>query len=208
MHFRLSRTVAYGLVDRFRMCDEFTSMENLVGRLKVTAEKHILCFLWFVGHESASYRDVADRFGITISTLYHVISRVTQFFMSLAPNYIKYPSAHEKLETATFYEERKGFPGIISNKLTLIYLTFIYFIFSLLHSNASLIYDISSPGAIYGSYVRIDKLIEDPDSYINRKQYFSLHMQGIVNHKMKFIDIFVGYPGSVHDARVSKLTNI
>ncbi|XP_014477038.1 PREDICTED: uncharacterized protein LOC106745700 isoform X2 [Dinoponera quadriceps] len=173
MHFRLSRTVAYGLVDRFRMCDEFTSMENLVGRLKVTAEKHILCFLWFVGHESASYRDVADRFGITISTLYHVISRVTQFFMSLAPNYIKYPSAHEKLETATFYEERKGFPG-----------------------------------AIYGSYVRIDKLIEDPDSYINRKQYFSLHMQGIVNHKMKFIDIFVGYPGSVHDARVSKLTNI
>ncbi|XP_014477039.1 PREDICTED: uncharacterized protein LOC106745700 isoform X3 [Dinoponera quadriceps] len=29
MHFRLSRTVAYGLVDRFRMCDEFTSMENL-----------------------------------------------------------------------------------------------------------------------------------------------------------------------------------
>lgn len=59
-------------------------------------------------------------------------------------------------------------------------------------------------GSIDGSHVRIDKPIEDPDSYINRKQYFSLQMQCTVNHKMKFIDIFVGYPGSVHDARVFK----
>ncbi|XP_018305832.1 putative nuclease HARBI1, partial [Mycetomoellerius zeteki] len=43
---------------------------------------------------------------------------------------------------------------------------------------------------------------EDPDSYINRKQYFSIQLQGVVNHQRKFIDVFVGYPGSVHDARV------
>ncbi|XP_024875548.1 protein ALP1-like [Temnothorax curvispinosus] len=57
-------------------------------------------------------------------------------------------------------------------------------------------------GAIDGSHIRVDKPIEDPNSYINRKQYFSLHLQGVVNHNMKFIDVFVGYPGSVHDARV------
>jgi len=71
-----------------------------------------------------------------------------------------------------------------------------------------LIYDILSPGAIDGSHVRIDKPVEDPDSYINRKQYFSLHIQGTVNHKMKFIDVFVGYPGSVHDARVFRNSSI
>lgn len=29
-------------------------------------------------------------------------------------------------------------------------------------------------------------------------------MQGTVDHKMKFLDVFIGYPGSVHDARVFK----
>lgn len=79
-----------------------------------------MCFLWFVGHESASYRDVADRFGITISTLYNIINRVTDFIMSLAPNIIKYPTLTEKQETATFFEEKKGFPNIIGNIVTFI----------------------------------------------------------------------------------------
>ena len=35
-------------------------------------KKHIITFLWYIGHENADYRD-ADRFGITISTLYNVI---------------------------------------------------------------------------------------------------------------------------------------
>jgi len=59
-------------------------------------------------------------------------------------------------------------------------------------------------GAIDGTHIRIDKPVDDPDSYINRKQYFSLHIQGTVNHQMKFMDVFIGYPGSVHDARVFK----
>ncbi|XP_025155207.1 protein ALP1-like isoform X1 [Harpegnathos saltator] len=59
-------------------------------------------------------------------------------------------------------------------------------------------------GAIDGSHIRIDKPTEDPNSYINRKQYFSLYIQGVANHNMKFLDVFVGYPGSVHDTRVFK----
>ncbi|XP_032688007.1 putative nuclease HARBI1 [Odontomachus brunneus] len=170
MHFRLSRQVAYSLMEQFAVSDIFISIDNPRGHPKITAEKHILCYLWFVGHESASYRDVADRFGVTISSLYQIISRVTAFILSLAPRIIKYPSLVEKQEIAAFYEEEKGFPGII--------------------------------GAIDGTHIRINKPIEDPDSYINRKQYFSLHIQGTVNHKMKFMDVFIGYPGSVHDARV------
>ncbi|XP_067212841.1 uncharacterized protein [Linepithema humile] len=63
-------------------------------------------------------------------------------------------------------------------------------------------------GAIDGSHIRIDKPVEDANSYINRKQYFSIHVQGTVNHNLKFIDIFVGYPGSVYDARVLKNSSI
>jgi len=57
-------------------------------------------------------------------------------------------------------------------------------------------------GSIDGSHICIDKPSEDPVAYINRKHYFSVHMQGVVNDEKKFIDIFMGYPGSVHDARV------
>ncbi|XP_046389192.1 putative nuclease HARBI1 [Ischnura elegans] len=57
-------------------------------------------------------------------------------------------------------------------------------------------------GLIDGSHIRIDKPDEDPESYINRKKYFSIQLQAVVNEKGKFIDVFTGYPGSVHDARV------
>lgn len=57
-------------------------------------------------------------------------------------------------------------------------------------------------GAVDGTHIQIDKPTQDHDSYVNRKQYFSIHVQGVVDHKLKFLDVFVGYPGSVHDARV------
>lgn len=167
--------------------------------LKITAEKHILCFLWFVGHESGSYRDVADRFGVAISTLYNIITRVTEFIMTLAPNIIKYPTQEEKEETANYFLREKGFPNVIG---IILYL----YLYSCFIRNVLFTYTFL--GAIDGSHVRIDKPLEDTDSYINRKQYFSLHIQGMVNHKMKFLDVFIGYPGSVHDARVFKNSSL
>lgn len=69
--------------------------------------------MWFLGHESAGYRDVADRFGITISTLYLIITRVTSFIMQLAPNIIRFPTLEEKEATMRYFMQEKGFPGII-----------------------------------------------------------------------------------------------
>ena len=55
-----------------------------------------------------------------------------------------------------------------------------------------------------GSHIRIDKPLEDKVSYVNREQYFSIQLKGVLDHKKKFIDVFIGHLGSVHDARVSK----
>jgi len=63
-------------------------------------------------------------------------------------------------------------------------------------------------GAVDGTHIRIVKPTQDQDSYINRKQYFSIHMQGVVDHKLKFLDVFIGYPGSVHDARVFRESHL
>lgn len=113
MHFRLSRMVVYELVARFEISDIFTSLQEHAGYVPITAEKHILTYLWYVGHESAGYRDVADRFGITISTLYVIITRVTRFLIQLAPHVIKFPTLEEKGATMAYFLEKKGFPGII-----------------------------------------------------------------------------------------------
>lgn len=57
-------------------------------------------------------------------------------------------------------------------------------------------------GAVDGTYIKIDAPSEYPRDYINRKMYHSVTLQAICEHNMKFIDIFAGYPSSVHDCRI------
>ncbi|XP_071651177.1 putative nuclease HARBI1 isoform X2 [Temnothorax longispinosus] len=63
-------------------------------------------------------------------------------------------------------------------------------------------------GVIDGCHIPISAPIEYSDSYINRKGFHSIILQGICDHRMKFIDIFAGICGSVHDARVWRLSDI
>ncbi|XP_018578669.1 putative nuclease HARBI1 isoform X2 [Anoplophora glabripennis] len=63
-------------------------------------------------------------------------------------------------------------------------------------------------GVIDGSHIEINKPKENQDAYINRKGYHSLLLQGIVDHKRKFIDVFCGEPGSMHDARLFRKSGI
>ncbi|XP_018398277.1 PREDICTED: putative nuclease HARBI1, partial [Cyphomyrmex costatus] len=150
--------------------------DEYAGYAPISAEKHILSYLWYLGHESAGYRDVADRFDVTISTLHEILTRVTNFLMQLAPQVIKFPTMQEKEETMAHFLQQKQFPGVI--------------------------------GAVDGTHIRIDKPTQDHDSYVNRKQFFSIHMQCVVDHKLKILDAFIGYPGSVHDARVFRESHL
>lgn len=85
----------------------------------------------------------------------------------MAHDIIKYPTLAEKEETAAFYFQRKGFPGVIGNVIYIYIHVYIY-AFEIFYSYI----DISVLGAIDGSHVRIDKPMEDPESYVNRKQFF------------------------------------
>ncbi|XP_067018487.1 putative nuclease HARBI1 [Acropora muricata] len=57
-------------------------------------------------------------------------------------------------------------------------------------------------GAVDGCHVPIRTPSEYPQSYLNRLKSHSIILQGTCDHKMLFTDIYVGWPGSVHDARV------
>jgi len=57
-------------------------------------------------------------------------------------------------------------------------------------------------GAIDGSHIKISSPSKQPADYVNRKNYHSIIMQAVCGHNMTFTDVYVGWPGSVHDARV------
>ncbi|XP_018313650.1 putative nuclease HARBI1 [Mycetomoellerius zeteki] len=57
-------------------------------------------------------------------------------------------------------------------------------------------------GAVDGMHIPIPAPMEDSASYYNRKGFYSIILQGICDAECKFIDVFVGWPGSSHDARV------
>ena len=63
-------------------------------------------------------------------------------------------------------------------------------------------------GCIDGTHVVIDPPTLRKDDYIDRKGNVSLNLQAVCNEQKKFIDIFVGYPGSCHDSWVFKNSSL
>lgn len=57
-------------------------------------------------------------------------------------------------------------------------------------------------GAIDGTHVRIKCPVHKHDEFINHKKYYSIQVQAVVDSQYMFKDVFIGFPGSVHDTRV------
>ncbi|CAM2110865.1 unnamed protein product [Caretta caretta] len=57
-------------------------------------------------------------------------------------------------------------------------------------------------GAIDGTHIPILAPEHQAAEYINRKGDFSIVLQALVDHKGRFTNINVGWPGKVHDARI------
>ncbi|KAJ8927466.1 hypothetical protein NQ314_020063 [Rhamnusium bicolor] len=166
-HFRISRNVYNDLVEKFRNSDYFSEEGNGPDG-NIGAAHSVLIFLWFAAHQTASFRDVADRFDITISSLFRITNKVIRFLSSMSADVIKWPNEEEQERIEEYFLE-KGFPGVI--------------------------------GAIDGTHIKIDKPSDDPDSYLNRKHFFSIQVQVVCDHEKRIRDVFLGYPGSVHDSR-------
>ena len=63
-------------------------------------------------------------------------------------------------------------------------------------------------GAIDGCHIEINAPTQNHEDYFNRKQHYSVNLQAIVDVNLKFIHATVGYPGSIHDARVLRLSGL
>ena len=63
-------------------------------------------------------------------------------------------------------------------------------------------------GAIDGTHIRIKQPLTHLDSYTNRKSYTSVVVQAVCDSRMSFLDISVGWPGSMHDARIFRRSQL
>jgi hypothetical protein len=63
-------------------------------------------------------------------------------------------------------------------------------------------------GVIDGTHIRIVGPHEHPQVYMNRKKFHSIVLQGICAHNLQFLHVVAGWPGSVHDARILRNSDI
>ncbi|XP_036142068.1 putative nuclease HARBI1 [Monomorium pharaonis] len=63
-------------------------------------------------------------------------------------------------------------------------------------------------GAIDGTHIKIRAPQQDKQSYVNRKGYHSIHVQAVCTQNLLFTSVFAGNVGSVHDARVFRLSPV
>ncbi|XP_055842713.1 uncharacterized protein LOC129909663 [Episyrphus balteatus] len=58
-------------------------------------------------------------------------------------------------------------------------------------------------GYVDGTEIKLaEKPSEDPEAYFSRKHIYSLKVQAVCDYKLRIRHMVLGYPGSVHDARI------
>ena len=57
-------------------------------------------------------------------------------------------------------------------------------------------------GAVDDTHIALKGPTNDREDYFNRKQFYSVVGQAVADADGKFLDVSVGYPGSMHDSRI------
>lgn len=146
--------------------------KSVGGRPRIPAEKAILIALSYVACET-SIVQIADKFDVTESAAHTCLMRVLRFLQHISASVIVWPDAQRQEEI------KAGFRAKVKGR-----------------SLPDVI------GCIDGSHIEVKEPRESQDSYYNRKKFHSVVLQGICDHELKFLDVFVGHPGASHDARV------
>ncbi|XP_018934436.2 putative nuclease HARBI1 [Cyprinus carpio] len=135
-----------------------------------------LVFLFWLATGSA-YRVVSRVFSMPLPTVHRVVHKIVDEVVAVLPQFVHFPRTQEELQVVG-----DGFARLANHQA-----------FG------------KTAGAVDGCHIRI-KCPGGPDGhdYKNRKLFPSVVLQAVCDHQGRFIDIFVGYPGSVHDARILK----
>lgn len=142
------------------------------GRPPMPLDKSLLLFLQYLATQE-TMTSIAQRFGVAVGTVHGTIHSLLDVITpTLSHQYIGWPNGPDELRNVA-----QGFQTKSPNLPTFIV------------------------GSIDCCEVPVMPPIEDPASYFNRKHYYSVKLQAIVDHIPLFRDVFIGWPGRSHDAR-------
>ena len=156
------------------------SIEKRNTRLReaVGVEMRVAVALWRLSTGN-SYRTVASTFGIGKSTAVTITNDVIESLVEYVEDWIKFPQTiQETAESINRFSDKNNSPLP------------------------------QVVGAIDGSQIPIKAPKQSKESYFNRKQFYSMNLQGVVGGDCRFLDVAVGFPGSIHDARVLRMSGI
>ncbi|KAL1276891.1 hypothetical protein QQF64_023564 [Cirrhinus molitorella] len=151
---------------------------SLIGAVRLESDHgwerdiNVLVFLYWLAH-AASYRAVSQIFDIPKISVYFAQSRVSKAVLGILRRVICFPTGDDMEAVGAEFVQLSGSPAFSK-----------------------------TVGAIDDCHIRIKPAANNNHCYYNRKLYRSIQLQAITDHWGKFIDIFVRYPGSVHDTRV------
>lgn len=167
-HFRLQKWTFELLCQHLNLIHERPAVHTR-GKEKISLDKQLLITLWVLGNPEC-LRSVADRFGVTESTVYTCYKDMCQVISTnLMSAFIVWPISSEQ-RTKEIIDRFNGVPNCI--------------------------------GCIDGCHIPIKGPRFKREDYINRKGYASIILQAVCDSEYLFTDIHIGWPGSVHDARV------
>ncbi|XP_025407236.1 protein ANTAGONIST OF LIKE HETEROCHROMATIN PROTEIN 1-like [Sipha flava] len=178
-HFRLNRGSVEVLISYI---GPILALESI----KINIEKQILIFIWYMAN-CETYRQIANRFNVAESTSHKIVNNCLVALNSVAAKIIVWPSGQAAIDNLNKFNLLRGdnsFPNVF--------------------------------GCIDGCHIntlfpwekrkKMPKL--DRNMFCNRKQVSTIVLQGIVDANHKFIDVFAGWPGRTHDARVYRCSSI
>lgn len=85
---------------------------HLNGRPTIPVEKQILLTLWYLATPD-SYSSVVTKFGVGPATAWRSVMRVVAALYLYRNVFIRWPNELEATQSATTFENRYGYPGIV-----------------------------------------------------------------------------------------------
>uniref|UniRef100_UPI003AAF2656 putative nuclease HARBI1 n=1 Tax=Centroberyx gerrardi TaxID=166262 RepID=UPI003AAF2656 len=166
----------------FRMSRQaFSGLLNILHQERDHGRGHhleVLIFVFWLAH-GVSYRVTARAFDVPKSTIFRVVHRIAKEIRRCKPKVIFFPSPN------TLEEVGRGFGQLAQHEA----------------------FD-EAVGAVDGCHIRIKPNKHNQLDYFNYKQFHSIQLQGICDSSGRFLDIFVGYGGSVHDTRILRNSRV
>lgn len=127
----------------------------------------------------ASYRMVGLASGIPRQSVCDIVHRKINVLLSLCKHVIKVPTGAEV--------------NLIGEKFA---------------EKARSSVFLCTAGAIDGTHINCHVQADQKVPHINRKKQTSIQLQAVCDADKTFLNVFVGYPGSVHDARVLRNSDL